>query len=227
MKVGRSRSEHVDPPLVLGGRGRIYLAGLAFAGVGVSACGSAGPSAKTYSDRGKMQDEQCAKASESRVAPLVIGRHWTTRHALSGATCVARELLAELRLPKGAVNVGFVRQLGPSGRELLPAAPACSSVVGVDGYWRVPGGAREAIGWIEAHPPTGVIRHWTGSASGAIRGGVLEWDGGLTVAVKEPHVARKEAVAFEAIEKLAGGGAALRVEAQAAPVGARCPEANY
>jgi hypothetical protein len=159
---------------------------------------------------GKMHDGQCAKAAQS-----------TTQHGPRGAKCIARELLAELPLPKGAVRVGVVRQLEPQ-KKSWPQDGPCRPVVEVHGYWHVPGIAREVIKWIQAHPPVGVIPPTGGSGEGN-----GEWSGALSVAVVEPNVVQRELLNFVAIEAPTKGGAALRGDAVVAPVGARCVEYNY
>jgi hypothetical protein len=172
--------------------------------------GTAVFAAVSYSAGRKMHHGHCAMPSQS-----------SAQHGLRGAKCIAQELLAELPLPEGAVKVGVVRRLDPQ-KKSWPQDGPCRPVVEVHGYWHVPGIASEVIKWIQAHPPAGVIPYTGGSGEGN-----GEWSGSLSVEVKEPSVAQRQLLNFVAIEAPTKGGAALRVDAVVAPVGARCVEYNY
>lgn len=159
---------------------------------------------------------RCVHASRSTI----------TEHLARREKCIANEILAELPLPEGAVQVSSPSRLGRFGDQLVPARVGvpCSPEVAQDDYWRVPGTAREVIRWIQDHPLTGAHRTGSGEGGGG-DGREPEWDGYLSVAVKKPGVVQREELLFAAIE--AKGGTALRGEAVVVPAHAACHEYDY
>jgi hypothetical protein len=125
---------------------------------------------------------------------------------------VAQQLLGDLPVPEGAVEVG------PEPGFIGVLQIGCRPVVELHRYWRVAGEPRAAIEWIEGRPPAGSRLLGEGST---VIGGVTEWVSAFQFAVTEPGVVQNEQLVFEAIAA-EGGGAELRADAQVVPAAAAC-----
>ncbi len=123
----------------------------------------------------------------------------------SAAEALAQELLGELLLPQGAVQVASEPGLG------TPApSPVSPELVDKGGYWQVPGEPEVVAAWIEAHVPAGARLSGYGDSTGL---GVMRWFAGFRFPVNEPDVISSEELAFEAIAA-EGGGTALRADGE-------------
>jgi hypothetical protein len=134
----------------------------------------------------------------------------TTAQNERAAHSAARQMLAQLRLPAGAKRVSS----DLSRASLLghaPEHPATRSLVDVHSFWHVPGNPAAVLAWIEAHPPAGSMRQ----ASGGLETASAEratWDGYNFGAVNGAIESRWLLVE---VARAAGGGTALRADAQA------------
>ena len=130
----------------------------------------------------------------------------------------ARKLLAELRVPEGAVEVE-----AEPGLAQPPDNMPCSPRVDLARFWRVPGETPSAVvsriaAQVRADVP-GINGEITGEGGGP--GGVTRWSHAFPMTITEPEVILSEWLEFEAIAA-EGGGAVLRADAIVIPAGAGC-----
>ena len=119
----------------------------------------------------------------------------------AAAEAVARELLGELLLPEGAVQVASEPVL--EGGVPRPGSP---ELVEADRYWHTRGEPGALVAWIEAHAPAGAYVGGRGWESGQ---GDVKSLTSVSFSVNEPDVISSEQVQFEATAA-EGGGTALR-----------------
>jgi hypothetical protein len=122
----------------------------------------------------------------------------------AAAEAVARELLGELPLPEGAVQVASEPAL-----EGGVSHPGSLQLVETERYWQLPGEPEAVAAWIRAHIPAGARVSYTGDGGGP---GVIRFFAAFRFPVSEPEVISSEELFFEVTA--AEGGTALRADGQ-------------
>jgi hypothetical protein len=147
--------------------------------------------------------------------PAAVGGR-TTASNKRAAERDAPQLLAALALPPGASSA----VADPSRSSVLgqaPSRPATPNLVDVHKFWRVPGGPQAALAWIQAHPPAGSTRDMSGESLGTNRE-ISRWDGYAFAPLAAVLSSR---VLLVTAARAAGGGTALRADAQVVWVSTR------